>query len=137
MSSRPSSLFRAGADLRRRIADVKDAGSAPALHRRAAETRVSTGHWNPIGRRRRHQEDARHRRPRRESWPGQAALRAGLTAQDDVDLRGVVSRVSARHVVLARASQVTVEMSVPDEPVVPSATRPFRSGVGELGRERD
>jgi two-component system OmpR family sensor kinase len=45
-------------------------------------------------------------------------MRAGLTANDDVDLRGVVTRVAQRYAGLARASQVTIDTSLPADPIV-------------------
>jgi two-component system OmpR family sensor kinase len=60
-------------------------------------------------------------------------MRAGLTALDDVDLRDVVSRVAQRHAVLARASQVAIETSVPKDPVLlVGDAAMFERAVGNL-----
>jgi signal transduction histidine kinase len=117
-----ASLNEASADVRRRIDDVKDREEA---HRRFLG-RVAEELVPPMEALESQLGDAAAIKKTHDIASHVANLvagarlrmRAGLTAQDDVDLRDVVTSVARRHALLARASEVTIETSLPNEPIV-------------------
>jgi signal transduction histidine kinase len=132
-----ASLNEASADVRRRIEDVKDREEA---HRRflgrVAEELVPPmealeSQLGDAAAVKKHHDTAAHLANLLAG--ARLRMRAGLTAQDDVDLREVVTRVAQRYAVLARASQVALEISLPNEPVVlVGEAAMFERAVGNL-----
>jgi|SRR5579862_3903488 len=129
-----ASFNEAAAEIRRRIADVKDREEA---HRRFVG-RVSEDLTTPLealevdlGEAQRRatgsKQDLQSAIKAAHNIASHVAnlvagarlrMRAGLTAQDDVDLAGVVTRVADRYAGLAQASEVSLQTSLPAAPVV-------------------